>query len=108
MDMTGPITCDTTKPFTAYSKDKNTKWMGGSGSERRRFCMERDSLIISQVNTYEVVTCELVAALLGLERTHSNLNIIERRLRLLADQKHFRQVQQDGITYTVSFSLSLR
>jgi hypothetical protein len=74
--------------------------------------MDRDDRIIAAVNTYQVVTAELVCALLGMEDTHSNRNIVERRLRLLAEEddrvKHFRQVRQDGVTYTVSLSLSLR
>jgi len=70
--------------------------------------MERDDVIISLVNKHQVLTCELTAALLGMEHTHSNLNIVERRLRLLSEQKHFAQVLQDNVTYTVSYSVSLR
>jgi hypothetical protein len=74
--------------------------------------VDRDDRIIAAVNTHQVVTAELVCALLGMEHTHSNVNIVERRLRLLAEEdkrvKHFRQVRQDGVTYTVSLSLSLR
>jgi hypothetical protein len=74
--------------------------------------VERDDRIIAAVNTHQVLTAELVCAALGMEGTHSNLNIVERRLRLLAEEnkrvKHFRQVRQDGVTYSVSLSLSLR
>ena len=78
-----------------------------------RACQKkRDDLIIAHVNDFQVLTCEVLCAVLGLEHTHSAMNIVERRLRLLVEEdgrvKHFRQVRQDGTTYSVSLSVSLR
>jgi Replication-relaxation len=80
--------------------------------ERMADQKKRDDVIIAHVNDLQVVTCEVLCAMLGFEHTHSTMNIVERRLRLLAEEdgriKHFRQVRQDGTTYTVSLSVSLR
>jgi hypothetical protein len=94
--------------FDAYTVEKNMKWMGGTGAERKEFQMERDDTMVSLVNTYRVLTSKLLVALLGLDDTASNLTIVERRLNVLAEEKNFRKALHEGIVYFVSFAVSMR
>jgi hypothetical protein len=94
--------------FDAYTTEKNMKWAGGTGKERKEFQMERDDAIVQLVNTHRVVTSRLMVALLGLENTPSNLTIVDRRLNILAEEKNFRKVVHEGIVYFVSFVVSMR
>ncbi len=93
---------------TSNTENKIIGIRQGFTAEKRLLQKERDSKIISLVSSYQTVTCELVTALLGMERTPSNVNLVERRLRLLAGQKFFRQVRQDNVTYTVGLAIKLR
>jgi hypothetical protein len=94
--------------FDAYTVEKNMKWMGGTGAERKEFQMERDDTMVLLVNTYRVLTSKLLVALLGLADTSSNLTIVERRVNILAEEKNFRKVTHEGIVYFVSFVVSMR
>jgi hypothetical protein len=94
-----------------YSRDKKYKWVGGSLQGRKAFTKERDDRLISLVNTYLVLTTELAVALMDMERTPSNMAIVDRALKRLAKEdeksKHFRQIRQDGVTYFVSLEVKI-
>jgi hypothetical protein len=94
--------------FDAYTTERKMKWTGGTGKERKEFQMNRDDTMVTLVNTYRVVTSRLMAAVLGLDDTPSNLTIVDRRLTILAEEKNFHKVTHEGIVYFVSFLVSLR
>jgi hypothetical protein len=90
------------------NKERNKGVKGGSWQARRAFQQERDGMVIGLVDHYEVMTRELLCALLDWQRTLPNLKMAEKLLRRLGSQGHFHQIAQDGITYAVTLSISLR
>ncbi len=90
------------------NKERNKGVKGGSWQARRAFQQERDGMVIGLVDHYEVLTRELLCALLDWQRTLPNLKMAEKLLRRLGSQGHFHQIAQDGMTYAVTLSISLR
>ena len=93
---------------TAFLENKRKIEWGGPWQARRAFQQERDGMVIGLVDHYEVMTRELLCALLDWQRTLPNLKMAEKLLRRLGSQGHFHQIAQDGITYAVTLAISLR
>ena len=73
------------------NKERNKGVKGGSWQARRAFQQERDGMVIGLVDHYEVLTRELLCALLDWQRTLPNLKMAEKLLRRLGSQGHFHQ-----------------
>jgi hypothetical protein len=78
--------------------------LAGSWLARKQVQKARDGRLVADLNKWKVTTRELGAALLGLERTPSNLKIVERRYHRLGKYK-LHQVVQDGVTYNVTLAI---
>jgi hypothetical protein len=65
-------------------------------------------LLTGWVDQYEVLTREVVCALLEWQRTVPNLKLAEKLLKRLAAQGEFNQIVHQNVTYAVTLSISLR